>query len=951
MNEALRRTLAEAGDCEIRFDDLSRQLYATDASIYQIVPEGVAFPRTAQQAAAAIRAAADHGLNLVPRGAGTGLAGGAVGDGLVIDFARYNRQISEFNREARTVRVGAGVVLDQLNNYLLPHGLWFGPDVATSSRATLGGMIANNSSGAHTPIYGTTIDHVLALEIVLADGTITTVGRGHDSLPDQRTALDQLVDRHADEIRRRMPAGQINKRWPGYGFDYYLANKGDLSKIIGGSEGTLAGIVSAVLNLVPVPPKKRVGVIFFDSVSEAMQATVELLDIKPVAIEHIDRLLFDQTKGQIAFKQARALMQLDERPCEAMLLVEFFDTDAEEKLNELAKRDIGTRKLIPASDREQLLIWSVRKQGLSLLTACAGEAKPTPGLEDVAVPARKIPEYVESLRKIFESRGIMASYYGHAASGLLHVRPKLNLHTAKDIKIYRELAEEVSALCLQFKGSLAGEHGVGIARTEFMPEHLGPDLNAACAEVKRLFDPKKMMNPGKIVPGKGYRIDTNLRYGDLYKIVPPFEGVYGFIERDGSFVGNLEQCNGCGDCRKNPPTMCPTYQATGEEIMVTRGRANTIRATLDGRLGEGDPLRSPDLAKALDYCLSCKACKTECPSNVDMTLLKAELVHARQKRDGIPLVDRVISNSDLLGKLGTAFYPLSNWALKMPVTGWIMNKMMGFTRERPMPLYAAQRFDRWFKKRSAANGHAVSRGKVILWDDTWVRYNEPNIGRAAVRVLEAAGFAVGLAEQRKCCGRPACSRGVLDEVQRLGRHNVEMFNALGGEEPIIFLEPSCYSMFVDEYVQMKIPGAEKVARRCVLFEHFVYELLRREPDALPFRKDGPVRVAIHGHCHSKALTDANVFPALAGMVPQADVRMLKTGCCGMAGAFGMMADKYELSKDVAKPLVEQIKALEPGTHMVASGTSCRHQITHLTKAEPLHMAELLAMALGNNDVT
>ncbi len=946
MNQSQQKALKKATDCEIYFDDLVRQLYATDASVYQIVPNAVAFPSTTKQAADLMKAAADNGIPVVPRGAGTGLTGGAVGDGIVVDFSRYNTQITDFNPDDRSVRVGAGVVLDQLNNWLRPHGLWFGPDVATSSRATLGGMISNNSSGAHVPKYGTTVEHVLGLEVILADGTVASIGRDQDGLSEQRFALDQIVDRCASQIEERMPVGYINKRWTGYGFDQYLRNKGDLCKIVSGSEGTLAGIMSAKLNLVPVPPKKRIGLIFFQSVAEAMQATVELLDLEPAAIEHVDRLLFDQTKGQRHFASARSLMELDDKPCESILIVEFFDGEAESKLQELAKRNIGERTLIPASDEEQLLVWDVRTSGLSLLTACKGPAKPIAGLEDVAVPPHKVAEYVKGLWQIFESRGIQTSYYGHAASGLLHVRPKLDLHTREDIQKFREVAEEVSALCRQFKGSFSGEHGVGIARTEFLPDHLGPELMQASGEVKKLFDPRNVMNPGKIVPGRNYKIDTNLRWGEGYKIELPFEPLNSFVERDGDFVGNLEQCNGCAECRKEPPTMCPTFVATGQEIMSTRGRANIIRAALDGRLGDGDPLTLEELDKALDYCLSCKGCKTECPSNVDLTLLKADLKHARHQKEGTPLVDKVIANSDLLGRLGTMFNPISNWVLKLSVTKWIMNKMFGFTTKRPMPPYASQRFDKWFTKhKQNGNGQKTTRGKVILWDDTWVRYNEPNIGQAAVKVLEAAGFEVVLPEGRKCCGRPAASRGVLDLVMKLGKHNVNFFNRQGGDEPIVFLEPSCYSMFVDEYRQMRIEGAEEVARRCVLFEQFVYELLKREPEALKFKQNGTVNVAIHGHCHSKALTDTGVMTELAGLIPNAEVKFLETGCCGMAGAFGMMDDLYEVSKKVAEPLVNQINDCASGTHVVASGTSCRHQITHLTEAKPLHMAEFLANAL------
>ncbi|MHC4444836.1 MAG: FAD-binding and (Fe-S)-binding domain-containing protein [Planctomycetota bacterium] len=944
MDSSRLRSLAQATDCDIRFDALTRQLYATDASIYQLEPVGVAFPRTALEASAVIRAAADCHVPVTPRGAGTGLAGGAVGDGLVIDFARYNRQITKLNVEDRTVRVGAGVVLDQLNGYLKPHGLQFGPDVATSSRATLGGMIAINSSGAHAPVYGLTDDHLRAVEVILADGTIAGVSRDNGALADIRIGVEKVVGKYAQLIEDRLPPGLI-KRWPGYGLDRYLRHDKDFLRIICGSEGTLAGVMSAELSLVPLPQRNGIVVLFFASVPDAMQASVECLAFKPAAIEHIDKLLFDQTKGQLEFKSARALMKLDEQPCEAILIVEFFDDDIDDKLQELAKRNLGQRQLI-LTDRdvaEQDLVWKVRKSGLSLLTACKGEAKPTPGTEDVCVLPEQLPEYVKGLQSIVKPLGIEASFYGHAGSGCLHVRPKVNLHTAGDIAKYRQIAGEVSALCKQFKASFASEHGVGIVRTEYMEEHIGPELLQAARELKQVFDPNNVLNPGKVVDDGTFKIDTKLRYGDGYKIRPPFEPVWGYIERDDSFVDNLEQCNGCGGCRKDPPTMCPTFQATDEEIMVTRGRANTIRAALDGRFGGGDPLTLPELDEALSNCLSCKTCKTECPSNVDLTLLKSDLIHARQQRDGVPLLDKLISNSDWLGRMGTMFYPISNWALKFPLTGWFSEKLLGFTAKRSFPAYASQRFDKWFAKRTG--GKKGSRGKVILWDDTWVRYHEPDIGQAAVKVLESAGYEVVLADDRKCCGRPACSRGVLNKVKRAGEHNISMFKGMGPDEPIVFLEPSCFTMFIDEYRQLKIPGADEVADRCILFEQFIYNLLLKEPNALPFKQNGTLQASIHGHCYAKALTDTSIMPKLVGLLPDGSASMLNTGCCGMAGAFGMLKKKYELSRQVAQPLVDQIEAMSDATHLIASGTSCRHQITHLTDKEPLHMAELLAMVL------
>ncbi|MBI2947319.1 MAG: FAD-binding oxidoreductase, partial [Verrucomicrobia bacterium] len=557
-----QRAIAAAG-CEVAFDNLTRQLYATDASIYQIEPLGVAFPRSARQAGAVIRAAADAGVSITPRGAGTGLVGGAIGDGLIVEFSRYNRQITGLNLEKRTVRVGAGVVLDQLNAFLLPHGFRFGPDVATSSRATLGGMIANNSSGSHTAVYGTTADHIHALEIVLANGEVAVIGPEHPALRPQRALANKLVREHAATISERMPAGLL-KRWPGYGLDRCLRQPDNLNDLLSGSEGTLAAIMSAELKIVPLPRQKGLGLIFFASVAEAMQATVELLDLKPAAIEHIDRVLFDQTQGQLNFKAARDLLELDAKPCESILIVEFFD-DVEDRLAALARRSLGLRKTILKTGAEMNLVWSLRKAGLSLLTGCKGDAKPVTGIEDTAVRPERLPEYVAGLESIMKPLGLSACYYGHAASGLLHVRPVLDLHRASELQKFRQVTNQVSALVRQFKGSLAAEHGVGIARTEFMPEQLGEELLGVMHQIKASFDPQNRFNPGKIFPEGRFKIDTQLRLGPGHELSLPFEPVLAFAAKDGSFVRNLEQCNGCGGCRKDAPTMCPTFLATGEE--------------------------------------------------------------------------------------------------------------------------------------------------------------------------------------------------------------------------------------------------------------------------------------------------------------------------------------------------------------------------------------------------
>ncbi|MBA4150429.1 MAG: FAD-binding protein [Verrucomicrobia bacterium] len=940
MTSVQHKSLA-AANCEIRSDNLTRQLYATDASIYQIEPIAVGFPKTAAEASSAIQSAAEASISVIPRGAGTGLVGGAIGRGLIIDFSRHNCQITELDLEKRTVRVGSGVVLDQLNAFLKPHGMCFGPDVATSSRATLGGMIANNSSGSHTAFYGTTADHVRSLELVRADGEIAQTTAGH--LCAEIDLVEKLVRQHAAEITERFPAGLL-KRWPGYGLDRWLRRPGNLADIFAGSEGTLGAIFSAELNIVSLPKAKGVGLIFFASVAEAMQATVELLDLRPAAIEHVDRVLFDQTRGQIPFKAARDLLELDAKPCESILVVEFFDESVPERLAELSKRTLGLRTTILKDAAEISLVWNLRKAGLSLLTGCKGAAKPVTCIEDTAVRAEQLPAYVAGLESIIKPLGLKASFYGHALSGLLHVRPVLDLHSAEDLRKMRRLSDEVSALVRQFKGSLAGEHGVGIARTEYLTEHLGPDLLEVHKRIKSAFDPKNLFNPGKVIPDGSYKLDTDLRTGADHSLKLPFEPVLAFAGKDDSFVANLEQCNGCGGCRKAPPTMCPTYVATGEEIMSTRGRANIIRAALENRV-TGDALSSEELEAALSNCLSCKACTTECPSNVNISLLKAELTHARWRRDGLPLRVKIISAVDLLGRLGCLMPKMANAGLNFAPIRKVMEMVFGFSAKRPLPHYASERFDHWFNGRKSEPTDNKHRGKVILWDDTFVRYHEPHIGKAAVKVLEAAGYEVVLATGRKCCGRPAFSQGNLDEAKQMGTHNLQLLIGRFADAPILFLEPSCYSMFAEDYRELKLPNAANVAKRSFLFEQFIEAMLKREPDALQFTNEAG-NIAIHAHCHAKSLLNPAFMPALLQRLPQRAVTLLETGCCGMAGAFGAMESKLELSEKVGEPLVQKIKGQPTGTTIVASGTSCRHQIEYLTPVKPKHIAEVLADALA-----
>jgi FAD/FMN-containing dehydrogenase/Fe-S oxidoreductase len=942
MMPAQQMATLNAANCEVAFDNLTRQLYATDASPYQIVPLAVAFPKGEAQAASIIQAAAQAGVSVIPRGAGTGLAGGAVGDGLVIDFARHNRVISNFNPENLTIRVGAGVVLDQLNDFLRPQGFCFGPDVATSARATLGGMIASDSSGAYAPFYGTTGMHVSELSIVLADGEVTKVGPGQESLPRQQNLIEDLLALNALQIAERLSPGLL-KRWPGYALARAANEPGNLLPILSGSEGTLAAIISAQLKIVPLPAERGVALLFFTSAAEALQATVELLDLMPAAIEHMDSLLFDQTRGQREFQAVRDLLELDSRPCGSILMVEFF-ADVPDRLAHLQKRKLGLRQLILRSPAEADLVWAMRKAGLALLTGSKGTAKPACFVEDTAVRPQDLPAYFSSLQRLMARVGVQASYYGHAAAGLLHVRPVLDLHSAEDLKKYRLIADEVAALVRQFKGTLAGEHGVGIARTEYLKDQVGDELYQLMREIKQSFDPNNLFNPGKIISDGRYQIDRHLRLGAGYSLNLPFEPRLAFAAKDDSFVANLEQCNGCGGCLKQTPTMCPTFIATGEESMSTRGRANAIRAVLELRDIKGDPLRSRELEVALSNCLSCKACTTECPSHVNLALLKAELLHARIHRDGLKLRERLLSSIDQLGRWGCKLPRLANALQEFFPARLVRNRLLGLATRRPMPRFARIRFDHWFSKHQPAA--PPSRGPVILWDDTFTRYYEPHVGMAAVTVLEAAGFEVTLVTQRQCCGRPAFSQGNLDEAARLGGHNLALLNADAGGTPIIFLEPSCFSMFAEDYRELKLPNVENVARRCFLFEDFIENFLSWEPNGLKFNNRAG-RLIIHPHCHAKALSNPNLMRQLAERLQEKTVTLLDSGCCGMAGAFGLLESKYDLSVKVAEPLIQKVMNQPFGTTVVASGASCRQQIQHLATVRLRHMAEVLAESLAD----
>ncbi|MGC9054964.1 MAG: FAD-binding and (Fe-S)-binding domain-containing protein, partial [Candidatus Hydrogenedens sp.] len=653
-----------------------------------------------------------------------------------------------------------------------------------------------------------------------------------------------------------------------------------------------------------------------------MNSITPLLHFKPASIEHIDDILFNQTQGQRNFEPVRKLLDLDNTQYKSLLFVEFFEPP-QDLIDEVLNLKLGANSLYCKDVQQRNMLWEFRKAGLSLLTGMKGARKPVTGVEDTAVRPEDLNLYVQELSEIMHRYGVQASFYGHASAGLLHVRPVLDLHEPADIKKFRKLAEEVFALVRKYRGTFTGEHGVGMAHSEFMKEQIGEDLFQLMVQIKHTFDPLSLMNPGKITDLSQFRFDENLRWR---KLTLPFEPCLAFSSKDESFIGNLEQCNGCGACRKETPTMCPTFIARGEEILSTRGRANIIRHVIEESAHNPEILYSSELEQAIKYCLACRACTVECPSNVNMSLLKAELLHAINKKYIPRFTKFLLSNIDTLGKIASLTPLLANFSLKNMWLRNILEHFSGIIANRPLPLYAHESFHRWFYR--TYNGWKTAkgtRGTVILWDDCFIRYHEPEIGKDAVKVLTSAGFQVEILPDKTCCGRPAFSVGNLNNARKKGEQNIKILK--DRKEPILFLEPSCFTMFYEDYKELKLESAEMIIEKSMLLEEFLANLLENDSSALPFSHNKSMQIAVHTHCHTKATRGSIPMKDVLSHIPNAQVQILPSACCGMAGAYGIMKDTYELSMEVGEHLKELIEILPIDTKIIASGTSCRQQIS------------------------
>ena len=951
--QTLRREVAG----EVRLDRYSRALYATDASMYQMEPVGVVLPRSADDVEAAVRTARAHGVPILPRGGGTGLAGQTTNHALVLDFSKYMHEMLEVQPEERWARVQPGIVNNHLTAAVRAHGLMYAPDPVTSARATVGGGIGNNSCGAHSVLYGKTLDHVLEVDVVLSDGSRARFDPAAGVELERRMALGTLegalyreVRRIAyanrDEIERRFP--KILRRVSGYNLDDFTGGAPmNLTRMIGASEGTLAVVTEARVNLVPAPTMRGTAAVHFRGLVESMEATVAILEHGPSAVEMIGEMIIRNCRVNPGYRHLLDWVQGDPQ---SLVFVEFYgDSTAEldAKLDalkaDLARRNLGYAVVTSSDPARQRHIWSLREAGLGLAMAVKGDAKPLPYVEDTAVSPELLPEYVARFEEIIRAHDTEAAYYGHASTGCLHIRPIVNVKTAAGLDKMESIASQVADLVREFGGSLSGEHGDGIVRGAFMERMYGAELYQAFKEIKQTFDPDGLMNPGKVIETPGIREVLRLSPETKHIEVATFMD----FSADGGFAEHVELCNGQGACRRMDGGMCPSYMVTREEEHSTRGRANLLRMILSGKLPASE-LRGDRLQAALDLCVECKACKAECPSNVDMAKLKAEVLAKRWEGRRVPLRVWAFGEIALLSRVGQALAPLTNTLSGLPIVRRLTERVVGVSSRRPLPRFAARTFSSWFKRHRAPR--QAPRGEAVYFNDTFTEYMHPEVGRAAVRVLEALGYSVSIVNRKRCCGRPLVSKGQLAKARQWADRNVAALAPYARRGvPIVGTEPSCLLMLRDEYPDLlRSESAAAVASAAVMLDELVARLIAEGEDAASlFRADASANIQVHGHCHQKALVGAAPTLAALNAVPGYTAELIDSACCGMAGTFGFEREHYDFSRAMgALKLFPAVEAPDKrGWQVAVSGISCRQQIEHFTSKRPRHVAEHLADAL------
>ena len=953
----LSQHLGRLIDGEVKFDQVTRMIYSTDASIYQIEPLGVVIPRSVEDVIATIETAINFNVPVLPRGGGTSLAGQTIGRSIVIDFSKYLNNVIEINQEEKWARVQPGIILDELNHQIRDLNLLFSPDPSTSSRGNVGGAIGNNSCGAHSIVWGKTVDNVIELNGILSNADQVKFtelsGSDFDLKMDGESfeseiyrKLSSVIVNNKEEITNRFP--KIQRRVSGYNLDE-LISPGNLNmaRFVTGSEGTLLTITDAKVNLVEIPKIKALGVIHFDDMFKSMEATPLVLESKPSAVEMIGEMILKQAKSNIVYSK---MMDFIDGEPQSLLVVEYTGdsfSEIDSKLNSLENliksKRLGYSVVRLLSNSDQNKVWNVRKAGLGLMMNSPGDAKPIPFVEDTAVDPQLLPEFVRKFDLIVKENGTTAGYYGHASVGCLHIRPVINLKNQVGVDQMTSIADSVSDLVLEFGGSLSGEHGDGLVRSSFNKKMFGSKIYNAFNDVKLAFDPKNIMNPGKIVDSQS--IQENLKIGPNYK-PEQIKTNFNFHKENG-FNSAIEMCNGQGACKKIiGGTMCPSYMVTRDEEHSTRGRANALRGYISGKLTAENSVDR--IREVLDLCLECKACKSECPSNVDMTKLKYEFLHQYHQNKRYSLRDFIFGNFRKFAQYGSAMAPISNWVMRNDIFRKILFSFIGIDHRRKIPEFAQHSFTSWYQNnRNIFGTHKKNSTKVILFPDTFTNYNHPEIGINTYKVLVSLGYEV-IVPELKCCGKPLLSKGMLPKAKSLASENIKILSQIIDDDSVIVgIEPSCLLTIFDDYPDLLNQDLEikNVINKVMLVgDLIVRDFAKGLPDKLFKAVDS--KVLFHGHCHQKSLFGTSKINQLLNLLPSIVVEEIQSGCCGMAGTFGFESEHYEISIKMAKKnLVDKINTQSGDFLLVSDGISCRQQIDHTLGIKSLHAMDLFASLL------
>ena len=984
--------LAQQLQGKLHYNHAMRTLYATDASAYQEMPLAVAIPETEQDIATLIRFANRYRTSLIPRAAGTSLAGQVVGNGIVVDISQKFTEILEVDIHDRWVRVQPGVIRDDLNHYLKKYDLFFGPETSTANRAMVGGMAGNNSCGLHSPIYGTTREHVLEIQAILSDGSFTEFKAmtpeefekkcsGETAVSDlEANIYRQLRDRLSDlevqrEIREQFPRPEIKRRRnTGYAVDVLLdsevfggAEIFNLCKLLCGSEGSLIFITELKLNCLPLPPKE-IGLAcpHFTSIDESLRANIIAMKYGAGASELMDQHIIERTRANIEYRKNAYFIEGDP---EAVLMIEFARDTREEvdaaiqaMYEEMKAAGYGYHFPILYNE-ETKIAWNVRKAGLGLLGNVVGDFKAQPVIEDTAVAVEDLPEYIAEFNKILEQYDMSCVHYAHAGDGELHLRPILNLKSQKGNELFRTIALEIATLVKKYRGSLSGEHGDGRLRAEFIQQMIGDKNYELIREIKHTWDPNNIFNPGKIVDAPP--MNNQLRYMPGHPL-PKIDTVLDFSQNKG-VLRAAEQCNGSGDCRKthiSGGTMCPSYMATRNEKDTTRARANILRHFLTNST-QSNRFAHDEIKEVMDLCLSCKGCKAECPSNVDIGKMKAEFLQHYYDAKGIPLQTRLVANFTQLTALAARTPKLYNWAVTQPLVSGLFKRITGFAPRRSLPLLHETTLLRWHQARQpmvSSSGLSVAspeltpqpleatKGKVYFFCDEFTNYNDTEIGIKAILLLEKLGYEVEIPKHEES-GRTYLSKGLIRQAQKIARKNIaHLKNLVSEETPIIGLEPSAILTLRDEYIELTRGEEKETARRIADHTYTFEEFIAREIDRSNITKDDFTSeerlIKLHGHCHQKALSSLVPTKKMLTLPENYQVHMIPSGCCGMAGSFGYEKDKFEVSMQIGELVLFPTVRQQPEEVIIAApGTSCRHQIKDGTGRIALHPAEILYEAL------